>query len=246
MSNQWQSYLTRIGDQPGSVRIDFTFTNPEFRPDFLTTMLYVWVKLQNPDTNGLTTAAEAEQLDPIEDGLVELLGAEYGAVPVGVVTTSGRREFYFYAESGDNLHEELAPLLAANPDYAIQFGDKSDPEWQHYFGYLFPSPTEYQWIIDRQIVTQLQDHNDPLTPRPVQHWLYFRTPESREQVKQQLLSQGFTLDSEPDGEQAYGLVVIRTDAVDLPSIHEVTVALTQLASAHEGQYDGWETQVISS
>jgi len=246
MSNQWQSYITRIGDQPGSVRLDFTFTNPEFRPDFLSTMLYVWVKLQTPDSNGLTTSAEAERLYPIEDRLDEFLGAEYGAVPVGVVTTNGRREFYFYAESGDNLHEELAPLLAEFPDYEFQFGDKSDPEWQHYFGYLFPSPTEYQWILDHKIVTQLQDHNDPLTPRPVQHWLYFRTSESRDLVKQQLLSQGFTLDSEPDAESEFGLVVIRTDAVDLPSIHAVTVALTILASEHEGQYDGWETQVISS
>jgi hypothetical protein len=245
MSNTWQIYETRIGDQPASVRIDFTFTNQEFRPDFLTHLLYVWVQLQTPDANGLAVDAEGEPLQQIEDALLDLLGAEYGAIPVGVATTAGRREFYYYAESGEELHEQLAPLLAEFPDYTFQFGDKLDLQWEHYFGYLFPSPTEYQRVLDAQIVAQLREHRDPLTPRPVQHFFYFRTPDARELVKQQLHAQGFSLDSEPDLEHGFGLQLTRTDAVDLDSIHAVTAALTLLALEHEGQYDGWETDLLA-
>jgi hypothetical protein len=244
MSSQWEVYFTNLGNNVASVRFDMAYTNPEFRPDFLQTLLYVWVQLQTPNADGLSTDAESPRLFSIEDRLDEFLGAEYGAVPVGMVTTEGRREFYFYAESGENLHEELAPILAEFPDYAFQVGDKSDPEWQHYFGYLFPSPTELQWMQDLKTVTQLEEHGDPLTPRPVQHWFYFRTAESRDQVKALLIVEGFEVDHEPDLENAFGLVLLRTDAVDLDSIHKVTAPLTALAMQYEGQYDGWETMVI--
>ncbi|KEO82798.1 DUF695 domain-containing protein [Tumebacillus flagellatus] len=244
MSNQWESYFTRVGENLASVRIDLTFTNPEFRPDFLNTLLYVWVKLQAPNENGLTTDEEAQRLLVMEDKLIEFLGAEYGGVPVGVVTTDGRREFYFYGESGDDLHNELKPVLGEFPDYAFQFGHKSDPQWEHYFGFLFPSPTEFQWMQDVKIVTQLEEQGDPLTPRPVQHWLYFRTAEGREAVKNQLAAQGFTIEEESEHEQAFVLSVTRIDAVDLGSIHNVTAPLTMLALENDGEYDGWETMVV--
>lgn len=246
MSSQWEIYASRVGDHPASVRIDMAYTNQEFRPDFLNTMLYVWVKLQAADSNGLTTEAEAPKLFEIEDRLVEFLGAEYGAVPVGVVTTAGRREFYFYGESADQLHEELQPVFHEFPDYSFQLGYKQDSEWEHYFHYLLPSPIEWRWMQDLKIVTQLEEHGDPLTPRPVQHWLYFQTAAAREQVKQAVLQQEFAVDGEPDAPNAFVLVISRTDAVDPDSIHQVTARLMMLALDHDGDYDGWETQVLET
>jgi type IV secretory pathway TrbD component len=75
-------------------------------------------------------AAEAEQLNAFEDAVIERAGNR--AVLVGVITTSGMREFVLYTGSGEWIAAFHQDLIAALPTHTVQVMAKTDPKWSTY------------------------------------------------------------------------------------------------------------------
>ncbi|MEZ0224687.1 MAG: ribonuclease E inhibitor RraB [Alphaproteobacteria bacterium] len=105
-------------------------------------------------------------------------------------------------------------------------------------------------VKNREVCAQLEKAGDSLTqPREIDHWIYFDETAQREKFRKRSVEMGFQTIKEtdtPDHEKRYG---IRINRVDLPSydgIDTVTLPLFRLALEFEGEYDGWETEVIRS
>jgi regulator of RNase E activity RraB len=115
---------------------------------------------------------------------------------------------------------------------------------------MYPEPVQLQSMQNRRVVYQLAQHGDPLTvPRPVEHWIYFKTERDRETYWNRVNAKGFeltemTTDAENGGECPYLLRITREDMVDYDSIDECVLPLWGLATELNGNYDGWETGIV--
>ena len=90
----------------------------------------VAVPLKNPDANGFPSVDETKQLDAVEDELISLAGDR--ALLVGVITTSGMREFVLYTGIGDWIPQFHKDLQARIDHHEVQMMAQHDPEWRIY------------------------------------------------------------------------------------------------------------------
>lgn len=249
MDGDWDFYFCRVNDSLASIFLDLEARSsaPDASRPWL---LWVFVEMHAPREDGLSTSEEASTLNEIEDRITSALSASCDARSVGRITSAGRREFYYYAHSSDDIEATVAQAMSPYPHYTYEVGSQRDEEWSQYLELLYPSPAEYQVIQNRRVVKSLVQHGDPLTvPRPVRHWVYFRTMEQRMAFVDRVRQEGFTVPAEglsedPAAERPFGATVERVDSVDQESIDQVVLALHAFAAECGGEYDGWETQVV--
>jgi hypothetical protein len=250
MAEEWEFFFCRVNDAPASIFVDLGLREAapqRERPH----LLWVWVSMLNPREDGLSRSDEAPQLHEIDQRLGATLAEQLDAVHVGRITTSGRREFYYYAPAPVGFDEAVSDTMSRFPQYAYDCGEQEDARWSQYLEVLYPGPRDLQWIRDRQVVERLQELGDLLhAPREVEHYLYFPSEQSRQAVVDQVRRAGFTIRdmSVVDGAAGrlnrFGLRICRSDPVDLDSIHAVVADLLDRATAVGGEYDGWETPVV--
>src|SRR5207237_9543812 len=82
------------------------------------------VPLKSPDANGFPGADEVKQLDALEDELVTLAGDR--ALLVGVITTSGMREFVLYTGTGDWIAQFHKDRQARTDHHEVQVMARED------------------------------------------------------------------------------------------------------------------------
>jgi regulator of RNase E activity RraB len=77
--------------------------------------------------------------------------------------------------------------------------------------------------------------------------VYFRSQAARALFREETGRAGFTIESESlvDGERPFGISVIRTQSVEQDQIDATVIELLRIAERFEGEYDGWETPVIT-
>lgn len=248
MSDIWDSYFARVNGELASLFVHLGIH--ESAPDpGRPWLLWAWVYLRQPRDDGLSSDEEAPLLFEIEDTLAEAVRDATGAELVGRITTAGRREFCFYGPQTGGFERAVADALGRFPEYQSNIGTKMDSAWSQYFDVLLPGPKALQQIKNRQVLALLQQQGDSLaTPRPVSHWVYFDSPESRGDFKSAVTARGFTViaqheDGDPEATRPHGITLERVDRVDADSIDEVTSELVGLAELYGGEYDGWETTV---
>mgnify|MGYP000902568044 FL=1 len=99
-----------------------------------------------------------------------------------------------------------------------------------------------------QVASALREAGDALTAaRPIQHWAYFATDESRAQFIA-LIAQQFS-DFDPHMNpmstgKTYAVTFWQTGVPDANSMAKITTMLELAAESCNGDYDGWETQVV--
>lgn len=248
MSDGWDFYFARVNGELASLFVDLGIRDrvPDQQKPWL---LWVWVKFEKPRNDDLSSEEEAPRLFEIEDALKNRVREATGAELVGRITTAGRREFYFYGPRPTGFREAATDAFKDFPEYSFQLGDKEDPAWSHYIDVLYPSPRMHQQIHNQRVIEVLEKEGDPLTaPRPVSHWAYFPSAEKRAEFVRRVKAKGFKVTDEPENNEAttkcrYGVILERTDRVDLQSINELTLDLFDLAQELGGEYDGWETTV---
>jgi regulator of RNase E activity RraB len=134
------------------------------------------------------------------------------------------------------------------PRRRFSIGDRADSGWEFFKTILFPGEQQLQWMMDRAVVDSLTKHGDPLTERRrVDHWIYFEDAAGRDAFEAAANAAGFaTVEASktPADDGRLGIQVHREDFVDLDRIHAVVMELVELAKAHRGDYDGWETAVL--
>src|SRR5690242_12681105 len=99
-SANWSYYLCNVNSRLASIAVDLGLRSqvPVVSKPWL---LWVWVYFNSPRPDGLSDNGEAPTLFEIEDSLNPRLSNTCNALFSGRITTQGRREFYFYAETHD-------------------------------------------------------------------------------------------------------------------------------------------------
>jgi regulator of RNase E activity RraB len=133
------------------------------------------------------------------------------------------------------------------PTYEYKLTSKADPAWNFYRSTLLPGEDSRQLLQDRLVVEKLKENNDDLSkPRPVDHLTYFRSKKDREEFVVEIEKMRFTVTKRFDGEGDFPFAVefTKSQPVILDIIHPVVLFLKRLAEKHNGEYDGWGTQVV--
>ena len=248
MSEDWKSYFCRVNDSVASIRFDLGL-RAEVPIESKPWLLWVWVYFRTPRPDGLSDGKEAPKLFEIEDALTPAVCRRCRAFLCGVITTDGRREFYFHGETREGFGEAVATSLASFSEYRFDIGDKNDPRWEQYLDVLYPSPEDLQRIANRDLLDQLEKRGDVLSvKREVCHWIYFRTTLSRDLFKEAATKAGYKIVSESnaeDGNLPFGLTVARVHSVEQQVVDAIVLELLRLAQQFDGDYDGWETPVLT-
>jgi uncharacterized protein DUF695/regulator of ribonuclease activity B len=250
LSDQWDFYFARINDAVSSIFVDLGARADaplEKRP----WLLWVWLVLQAPKADGLSSAEEAPTLNAIGEALDSTISATCGAQLVGRVTGSSRREFYFYAAEPGELTAAVASVMSNFAAYKHESGSTFQPDWDQYF-VLYPSDSNLERMHNRQLLESLAAEGDlHELPRKVEHWFAFADEATRSACRELLAAIEFAIEDESRNDDEhemlpFALVVSRADSVDSHTINGITIELARVAREHQGRYDGWQCAVTRS
>ncbi|MDX2249724.1 MAG: DUF695 domain-containing protein [Bacteroidia bacterium] len=243
--SEWDFYFCTIEDKPASIMLDLALihTIPVAEK---TEFIQVMIDLNFPNEHGLTNPAEAEILYIMEDHLAEHISATLGGIYAGRNTTGGQRIFYFYCNSSIDYRRIVDEAFEGFSTHAYTCKAQKDPDWSFYSQFLYPSPLEYQSILNRRVIDSLKKEGDDLSlPRDIEHYLYFPTRELREAFEEKAIAENFQVISrsyDPDDtENPFGLVIVREDKIDPQTMDEIVMLLVLKAAEEKGEYDGWGT-----
>jgi len=245
VSESWDCYVFNTED--GLV---LNMVNLAARPDEpnpLTPRYLVPVALASPDAHGFSTPEEDAVLWQVEDALEQLMQQEHGGRYVGRSTHNGMRVFCYYMPP-DRCPDgnEIAAALESFEAYTPERNVIDEPDWEYFFEFLYPSPEEMRCMQNHKLIHTLAEHGDLHdVPRPIEHWVYFKSEAGRESFKPAVTELGFTIESESVTEDgALSLRIIREDTIDMARIDELVLTLCKLAEENDGDYDGWETPLV--
>jgi hypothetical protein len=247
MAANWDFYFCRINGELASI-----FLNLEFDidvPDPTRPILgWVWVDMNAPRFDGLSSDEEAPTLHQIEDALRGSLG-NLGGLFVGRTTTAGRRELYYYLPSKEGFYEAVNRALFRFDNYRISADTQQDLDWTHYLDHLYPDNAAIQTIRNRSALQSLTARGDDLVKsRKVTHYLYFDTDSPRQKLAQWARKAGYIAFAFPANSQseqkAFGLSLAHQAFVDQESIDRVTTEIYEKALNLSGEYDRWESEVL--
>lgn len=247
MAENWIAYMGRIEEETASFIVDLDAGESYDITDYPVRIEVTLPFTPGPE-DGLPDKPALDKLNDAEDRCVEALRDQVDAVHVGHATRPGRRWVLLYAPTAVNIEAAAKGAVAGASVAGATVETVEDEDWSAYFDFLFPTPTEFQWLGNRQLVDQLEAQGDALaTPRLVQHAAYFTSEDGRDAYAAAVAELGFTLgergidDREEVDELPYSLKFSRSHAVDMETITEITMPLVELAVEHDGVYDGWET-----
>lgn len=249
MSDNWIVYMGRVDDGNASFLVDLDADQGRDIADY-PQRIELTIPFESSRNDGLPDSATLDGLHEIEDRCVESICTRLDAVHVGHAIRPGRLWSLFYAPAALNLDEaaRLAVAAAGIADAVVE--TVTDEEWEAYFGFLFPTPAEFQWLSNRQCVDHLAQQGDsPATVRPVGHSASFASAASRDAFEKAVAELGYAIgarcETSPDEPDAlpFMLEFSRAHAVDMDTITEITMPLVDLAIRNDGDYDGWKTTI---
>jgi uncharacterized protein (TIGR01619 family) len=249
MLHGWNSYYCNVDDKLASIflNLDLRETAPDAAKPWL---LWVSIYFKQPRSDGLSSREEFDTLNAIEDKLTAAVEQECGATMSGRITTDGRREFYFYASDPQTFEEVVTKSMALFDGYEFDSDKQEDPDWNQYLNVLYPSEEDIERIKNREVLEVLKGNGDALeSPRDILHWAYFKTETDRSDFSNSAQALGYRIDSESEFDEKdnpYGICVgkeqdIRSDALD-----QAVIDLLRAAKRANGEYDGWESPVVTS
>ncbi|MEM7372032.1 MAG: DUF695 domain-containing protein [Bacteroidota bacterium] len=245
---EWDFYFCTVENQPASIMLDLALS-PHIPILGKTELVQVTVKLNDPNEFGLTNPGEAEILYVMEDRLSEHMSVNLGGLYVARNTSRSHRIFYFYCQSSIDFDGVIEEVMESFSGHQYTSSSNTDPKWNFYREFLYPSSQEYQSILNRRVIEKLEQHGDNLSQaREVEHFLYFPDEPSRTRFISQIHHQRFTICSQGVRHDSsglpYSLMISRVDRVDPASIDDVVLQLMRLAESCAGEYDGWGTGIV--
>ena len=246
LPQNWDFFMCRIEGVPASIRTNLALI--EVAPlEGLTQRLQFYIKMQNPRPDGLSSNEEYPILCDIEDAIGEKAGAT-GAVLAGVVRSEGFLELWFYTQNAEALAKTCEEALQTFEGYQSGYNIAEDPEWEDYFGFLYPDEFSYQTMQNRKVLMQLEKNGDKMeVPREIDHFFYFKEAAQQQAFAKEAEAKGFKVrfnddefveDRKAEGkEYPYMLEATREDSP--LNIDDIVWDLLELVSPFEGNYDGW-------
>src|SRR5687768_17168109 len=121
VSDDWDFYFARVNGAVSSIFVDLG-VRPDVPLEKRPWLLWVFVDLQAPNAEGMSTQEEAPTLHDIGDALSATIAPACGAQLVGRITGAGRREFYFYGEEPGPLDEAVGRAMSGFASYVHECG----------------------------------------------------------------------------------------------------------------------------
>jgi len=246
LPQNWDFFMCRIEGAPASIRTNLALI--EVAPlEGLTQRLQFYIKMQNPRPDGLSSNEEYPILCDIEDAIGDKAEAT-GAVSAGVVKSEGFLELWFYTQNAKTLAKTCEEALQAFEGYQSGYNIAEDPEWEDYFGFLYPDEFSYQTMQNRKVLMQLEKNGDKMeVPREIDHFIYFKEAAQQQAFAKEAEAKGFKVrfnddefveDRKAEGKE-YPYMVEATREDSPLAIDDIVWDLLELASPFEGNYDGW-------
>ena len=246
LPQNWDFFMCRIEGAPASIRTNLALI--EVAPlEGLTQRLQFYIKMQNPRPDGLSSNEEYPMLCDIEDALGDKAEA-MGAVLAGVVKSEGFLELWFYTQNAEALAKTCEDALQTFEGYQSGYNIAEDPEWEDYFGFLYPDEFSYQTMQNRKVLMQLEKNGDKMeVPREIDHFFYFKEADQQQAFDKEAEAKGFKVrfndDEFVEERKAEGKeypYMVEASREDSPlDIDDIVWDLLELASPFEGNYDGW-------
>ncbi len=172
------------------------------------------------------------------------------AVMVGSIVTLASAEWFVY--SAEPCAERLAEAVAEQfPRLKVEARAQHDPRWSIYREFLLPSQIERHLIRNRRQVRELAELGQSSDrPRPVDHIVWFTSPDDRNAFAESVVDKDFELHypeqdvqlDTAEGEVEYGLTVSRADRVSVETMDELVRWMFKQAAQYAGEYEGWFVQ----
>jgi uncharacterized protein (TIGR01619 family) len=247
MTDKWDFYFCQVENKPASIYVDLGLI--DHAPiDNLNYMAYVSVKMNSPREDGLSSQDEYDSLINIEDTLTQALVSNE-TVYVGCSTSDNNRDFFFYVADPNDWRKRVSESMALFYKYKYFSDTQEDKGWSTFLTYLYPDDRTLQSISSRRVCESLEADGDKLIlPREIDHWVYFDDLRSRntfvEDAKK--LDYKVRIVRSPDKDFSQFLAQLwRNDVPSYRNIDNATLPLYDLAIKHQGDYDGWECEVLA-
>ncbi len=250
MQEYWESYIKSIDGYKAMV--SFNAGVSDFVPD--DKYMYVGfmkVKLQSPKEDGLVNEEESADIGFIEDQLeMESLRWRSGKY-IGRIITQGEVNFIYYLQLDFEWRNTIESTMSHFSEYSYEFGSRIDMEWEVYKKLLFPTIKQWQVIVNHHSCDKLKEQGDTLqTQRAIEHKAYFKSTDARQKFRVLIEADGFIPQEEMEipfnNDIMFGVQFYRMDVPFYYDIDELTQKIIDLAHRCHGQYDGWESSLVTN
>lgn len=209
MSDNWDSYFCTVEDKPASIVVNFGLAAEGPDPEF-PALCYISVFIREPDEQGFPGLEEEAELAAIEDSLVESFHAPDTGLCAGHCLTDGKLDVFFYLADADNWADNAGAIMERFPDREWETAAHDDPDWELFFGFLYPDDVTMLSIQNRRVYDILDEMgDDPTKSRLIEHWADFPSQEKAETFGDAARSMGYTVESigkaeDEEGEEREG------------------------------------------
>lgn len=198
--------------------------------------LLVGVPITTEGHDGFPDDHEAVLLSEIED---DLLATMSECLFVGVLTTAGTRDFYFYVDS----HEDrwTPDVAQRHPHHVLRSTVVPDPKHQtlRMLSGAAASANSDRLAVDGLVSTGIDLQNKHMT----NHYLYFRTEKQAGNAAADLAGNESTIEVRPSEEGSWLLVLTINGYLGYQAVANDRAALDRIARRFGGMYDGWGVAV---
>jgi hypothetical protein len=211
------------------------------------TRITVSVPMLEPESDGLRSEGEMQDLDTLQTKLTDRLSRVAGAECVGFYDLRGVATFVFYAKKPITVAEATVAVADTHPYEADVLVDE-DPEWRFYIDALFPDAYALQGIWNRLIVDELESHGDELyEPRDVDHVATFPSSASAQKAVKKLTAARFAVDGigKADEEGRFEVAFHRSETLEEGKPDRFSAEILDIVLPLDGEYDGWGAPAVA-
>lgn len=247
-NDRWEVYLANYPEGAGSTTVNMSLrTNGPFQQHRFLLITGVGFKQCK---EGLPIEGEFDNLYAISDSVKAVVQARVtNGIQAGSFTLQCERLDYIYLTDTAHLRQDLTELYTKRfPTYKPIVKIEEDKTWEAYHSFLYPSEEIMEYITNTKVVLKLEEAGDKLEkPRTVDHFLYFKTVQDRNNFVTYSQSKGYKVVEKrklQEGNHPFQLHLIKSHKVDLETICKITMQMKKDATKYNGIYDGWESVVV--
>ncbi len=161
---------------------------------------------------------------------------------VGMRMTDGWSEFYFYADSSEELDNIVAQMLKPS-NYMYESNVVKDNKWDFHYKNLSPSELELAHMQSEKIIFLLEEEEDDLdVVRAVEHYLSFTTPTQKNRFVNTLDIEGFSFKDDIESDEfEHGIALVKNHDVTSDEVKKNVKILFEAVKKEKGFYEGWST-----
>ena len=239
----WDTYMAKFGDKPGSVLVDLSLISaaPDKKFPYL---VITGPHAEKCNAEGLPDKDEIDRMEAILDATDNFITGVTAKVLTGTFTYKCERRNYYYVKDTVGIRNALTRMYNRSyPNYDYSINIKKDPEWRTYLTFLYPDEKIKNWMDNDKIIAKMLLQGDSLTAKRDSNFdLYFRSDTDRNSFVAFAKSKGYRADQLLKSESQaapYELIISKYDMVNMDSMLALTADIKQEMKKYRGFYNGW-------